>query len=68
MKHYYIKALGYERTEYPKPITSIEFTDLSSDENKDKLGVSIEVRGKIVAVFGIYKEDLRNTVAWFDAK
>ena len=67
MKHYYIKAVGYEREEYPKPITSIQFQNINEhdiDKVDDKISVSVELKGEIVAVFAIYKEDLKDAVKW----
>jgi gamma-glutamylcysteine synthetase len=64
MKHYYIKAVGDERKEASEKITSIQFNDFSSDENKDKIQVSVELKGEIVAVFAIYKDELKNASEW----
>ena len=66
MKHYYIKAVGFEMSHANAKITSIEFTELHDDETK--LTVSVELHGEIVAVFAVHKEDLRDVLAWFDAK
>ena len=60
MKHYYIKAVGDERKGALEKITSIQFTNFSSEENKDKVQVSVELKGEIVAVFCIYKDELKN--------
>lgn len=67
MKHYYIKAVGYERSEPLDKITSIQFQNINEhdlDKTDDKMSVSVELKGEIVAVFAIYKDDLKDAVKY----
>jgi len=65
MQHYYIKAVGHERSGPLDKITSIQFEEVS---DKDKIIASVEFKGKIVGVFLLWKSDLEEVVKWMNRK